>query len=34
MNQSYDVIIIGGGSMGIAAAYYVAKSGCKVAVPP
>ncbi|MEK4563651.1 N-methyl-L-tryptophan oxidase [Alkalihalobacillus sp. FSL R5-0424] len=32
MNQSYDVIIIGGGSMGIAAAYYVAKSGCKVAV--
>ncbi|MET3508092.1 N-methyl-L-tryptophan oxidase [Halalkalibacter oceani] len=32
MEASYDVIVIGGGSMGIAAAYYVAKSGKRVLV--
>lgn len=31
-NQSFDVIIIGAGSVGVPTAYYLAKSGCKVLV--
>lgn len=30
--KSYDVIVIGGGMMGTACAYYLTQEGCKVAI--
>ena len=31
-NDNYDVVIIGGGIVGTSAAYYLAKSGIRVAL--